>query len=87
MPYGIPCALHFMLMVQSRTVYTLRILEQYILHENPGDVFQSVVDALGDTNRKCPQELDNAIIGQIRQVIKEKDTNHFQAVNKSFKKN
>lgn len=64
-----------------------RVLEQYILEGDPGDVLKTVIDQLSDLKRKNPQDLDVAVIGQLRQVVKFKDTPHVQTVSEHFKKN
>ncbi|KAI8785317.1 crystallin J1A [Biomphalaria glabrata] len=63
-----------------------RILEQYILLGDPGDVLTTVSNKLSDAHREYPQELDKAVAGQIHQVERVRNEPHAVAVNKYFKK-
>lgn len=64
-----------------------RILEQYILHGDPEDPVQRTADVLSNQVDENSQELDKAVAGQIRQVIRVKSTPHQVAVPKHFKTN
>lgn len=64
-----------------------RVLEQYILHGRLEGVLEKVMVALGDPQHVQPQELDRAVAGQIRSVVRAGGTTHFEAVPKFFKKN
>jgi len=65
-----------------------RVLEQYILHGSHTDhVLDTLVDTLTDAQRACPQELDRAVVGQVRAVLRVRDTPHITAVPQFFKKN
>jgi len=65
----------------------VRVLEQYILNGNPENVFEKTMDELRDPQRKNPQDLDLGVSSQIRDVVKAKDMDHFEAVPKLFRKN
>ncbi|XP_005092833.2 crystallin J1A [Aplysia californica] len=65
----------------------VRVLEQYILTGKPEDVLQKVTDTLNDPDRNCPQDLDRAVIGQLRAVVRALGTSHEVAVPKYFQKN
>ncbi|GFO21493.1 selenoprotein j [Plakobranchus ocellatus] len=64
-----------------------RVLEQFILHGNPDNPLQKTVDDLSSLANTNPQELDKAVAGQIRQVIRVASTPHEVAVDKYFKNN
>ncbi|KAK7094696.1 crystallin J1A-like [Littorina saxatilis] len=63
-----------------------RILEQFILHGDSGEVLEKVLSDLSSNSRQNPQELDRAVAGHLRQVQKCLNVDHHTAVTKNFRK-
>lgn len=68
--------------------FLFRIIEHCILTaESPGnmvDVVQNVIECLASTTRSNPQDLDKAVAGLLREVIRYKDLPHGVAVKEKF---
>ncbi|XP_038063552.1 crystallin J1A-like [Patiria miniata] len=64
-----------------------RILEQFIL--NPGidgdAALEAVVKDLASPSRNNPNDLDRAVIGQLKKVLEKRSWNHREAAKKFFK--
>ena len=48
------------------------------------DVVQNVIECLASTTRSNPQDLDKAVAGLLREVIRYKDLPHGVAVKEKF---
>lgn len=61
-----------------------RLLEYFILHgKTPGlDALNSILEEMKNPQRKNPQDLDKAMIGHMKKVIEELETDHVTAARK-----
>ncbi|XP_062584255.1 crystallin J1B-like [Saccostrea cucullata] len=61
-----------------------RLLEYFILHgKTPGlDALNSVLEEMKNPQRRSPQDLDKAMIGHMKKVIEEMETDHVTAARK-----
>lgn len=64
-----------------------RLLEIYILNGQTPDAMDKVIKELNDPKRKSPNDLDNAMVSLIRQVLRVKDDPHVDVACNVFKNN
>ena len=62
-----------------------RLLEIYILNGPTPDAIDKLIKQLDDPKRICPNELDKAMVSQIRHVLQVKDQPHVDVTCNIFK--
>lgn len=62
-----------------------RLLEIYILNGPNPNAIDKLIEELDDPKRKCPNDLDKAMVSQIRHVLQVKDQPHVEVTCNVFK--